>query len=242
MDIRRLVRDAKRVNETLHHAADDTIVTSRGCKILIPERYTEKGLAEISAETSILGIFAIIVDDMYYAVSNVIAMMRVTPSVIATVKIDGSNYLELTFAPGSVVIADSQLVKNKHLVSKVFDEFISKGRVPWFLDYVKDMGSLFDSSDYHAGLDMSKQHAVLEIITAAITRKASDPTVYYRQSVTTPADLSKVEPTFIPLRSISYGTTNTLTRLVGSYFVDGLTSALVNPSTNNETIETVLRM
>ena len=93
MDIRRLVRDSGKVHSALRYADDGSIVTSRECRILIPERYVEKGMASIAADIYILGIFAIVVDDQYYGVSKAIAMMRIKPSLITTVKIEGSNYL-----------------------------------------------------------------------------------------------------------------------------------------------------
>lgn len=241
MDIRRLVRDSGKVHSALKYTSDESIVTSRGCKIIIPERYVDKGLAVISSEIRILGIFAIIVDDMYYGVSNAIAMLRIKPTVISTIKINGDNHLEFTFDPGSVVVADHQVVKDDGLLFKVFDMFIDKGRVPWFMDYEKDLASLFDSSGKYTGIDFDKNHVILEIIAASITRSSKDLIVYYRQAVKSRSDVEKLEPSVVPLRSVSHGATNTPTKLIGSYFGDGLTAALVNPSDRIEKIEEILR-
>lgn len=242
MDIHRLKRDPVRVRAALRNAGDETIVTPKGCKIVIPERYVDKGLAEISSDVRILGIFAIIVDDEYYAVSNAITMVRLKSSTISTVKIDGDNHLEFKFDPGSVVIADTQVVVNDQLLFKVFDEFIAKGKVPWFMDYRNDLTALFDSAKRYAGRDFGHNHVILEIIAAAITRMEKDLNVYYRYGLKSPADLVKVAPVTIPLRSVSHGATNTPTKLIGSYFGDGLTSALVTPSDRIEKIEEILRM
>lgn len=242
MDHRRWTRDAKKVQACLHEAPDGSIVTSKRLAIYVPERYAEKQLAKIAAEIYTFGVFAMVVDDQYYAVSNAIAMMQIKPSVVSTVKFDGENYLEFAFEPGSVVIVDKELVKDDFLVFRLFDEFIAKGKIPWFIDYRRDLGALFDSAGYHAGLNLSNNHVILDIIVAAITRTKADPTIYYRHRVKNLDDLEKVEPVNIPLRSVSYGATNTTSKLVGSYFGEGLTSALVHPSDRVEKIESILRM
>ena len=48
-------------------------------------------------------------------------------------------------------------------------------------------------------------------------------------------------PALIPFRSVTYGATNTTAKLMGAYFDEGLTSALVNPSQRTEKIEELLR-
>lgn len=242
MDYRRWTRDASKVHACLHEAPDHSVVTSKKLAIYIPERYAEKQLATIASDIYTLGIFAVVVEDRYYAVSNAIAKMRVKPSVISTVKFDGDNYLEFSFEPGSVVIADTELVKDDFLVYKIFDEFISKGRIPWFMNYREDLGHLFASAGYHAGMNLASNHVILDIIAAAVTRVRSDPTTYYRHRLKTLDDLERVEPVNIPLRSVSYGATNTTSKLVGSYFGEGLNSALVNPADKVEKIESILRM
>ncbi len=241
MDPRRWTRNAAFVKERLFETKDGTVVAKSQMAIYIPERYVEKRLAVIADETYILGIFAIVAEDKHYSVSNALAMMRVKPSMITTVKFNKESYLELRFDPGSVVIADTNLVRDDVLVYRVFDEFISKGRIPWFMDYRRDMGALFASAGHHAGVQLGNNHVILDVITAAIVRDAADNVVYYRQRLKSPSDLDKVEPVCVPLKSVSLGATNTTSKLVGSYFGEGLTSALVNPSETTERIETILR-
>lgn len=235
-------RDAEKVHAALYKSDQGQILTRRACKILIPERYTEKGLATIGADIFIVGIFAIVIDDTVYGVSKTNAMMQIKPSIISTVKFDGDHYLQFDFEPGSVVIETTQLVKDDSLVYRIFDEHISKGKIPWYLDYQKDLGGLFDSSGYHAGLDFGANHVILEMIAAAITRDAKNPVTYYRHLLKDESDLKKKEPVVIPLRSVTYGATNTTSKLVGSYYADGLTAALVNPADKVEKIESLLRM
>ena len=79
-----------------------------------------------------------------------------------------------------------------------------------------------------------------QMFAAAITRDSANRAKYYRHTL---SDLPSEDrpPTFIPLRSVTYGATNTTAKLMGSYWNDGLTSALVNPSEKTERIEQLLR-
>lgn len=240
MDIRKLVRDAPKVHAALKELPDESLVTTKGCKIYVPARFAERGLASIGIETHIVGIYAIVVEDKYYGVSMVNAMVRINPTAITTVKVGEDEYYEFYFEPGSKVIPSVQLVKTDTLVFKIYDEIIAKGRVPWYLEYF-DLAKIFDSAKYHAGANVGENREVTELIISMIGRDPKDRTKYYRQSIKSMDDVKKNPPAFIPLRSVQYNATNTTTKLMGSYFSDGLVSALVNPSEREERIEELLR-
>ena len=234
------VRNPGKVHEALMELPDGSVTTKRDVKIYIPQRFVEKQLAAIGAETYIVGIFVMVVDDKFYAVSTVNAMMRIQPSTISTVKFDGDSYLEFYFAPGSVVIANTLLLKADALVYKIFNEIIAKGHVPWYVNY-EDLAKLFDTADTHAGVNLMGSHAILEMFAAAIARDPNDRSKYYRHAIQQQSDVETSPPKMIALNSVTYGATNTTAKLLGSYWDDGLTSALVNPSQKTEQIEELLR-
>lgn len=233
-------RDASKVRPALAVQADGSVVATRPVKIYVPERFVEKGLGEIGSETFILGVFAIVVDDKYYAVNKVTALVRIKPTTTSTVKFDGTSYLEFFFEPGSVVIATTSLVMSDTLVYHIFNFFLSNGAVPWYLSY-EDVATLFLTADRHAGVRLIKNHSILEMFAAAIARNPANRTVYYRHMLEDGAESPTQQPAWIALRNISLGATNTTARLQGSYWADGLTSALANPSTKLERVEQLLR-
>ena len=233
-------RAPEKVRGTLTKLSDNSVVTSTGCKIYIPKRFAEKQLASIATETYIVGIFAMVVGDKFYSVSTINAMMRINPSSIRTTKFEDEGYLEFTFEPGSVVFADTQLIRTDTLVYKIFDMIISKGHVPWFMDY-EDLAKLHASSGRFAGVNLGGSHAILAMFAAAIARDPVDRSKYYRHTVQSQQDAIDRPPAIIPLRSISHGATNTTSKLLGSNFDQGLTSALLNPSGTTERIEELLR-
>lgn len=236
MDIKSLKRDGNAVKTALKQI-DQSLVAAKDCKIYIPLRFSERKLAVISNEIRIVGIYAIVVGDTY-GVSSACAMMQITPSSTSIVNIQGDEYYEFSFVKGAVITPNCNLVKEDTLVYSIYDEIIAKGHVPWFLSYI-DLGKLFATASYHGGLSLGPNNIPLEILAASIARSSEDRTVYYRHVVD---DLYGLDTSVkIPFRNVIYGATNTTARLMGAYFQDGMTSALVNPSETTEGVETTLR-
>lgn len=240
MNITKLIRNADKIHEVLTELSDGSVVTSKECKIYIPTRFAERGLAEIGVENNIVGIYAIVVDNQFYGVSLINSMLKINPSSTLKVKIYGVEYFEFTFNPGSTVIKTNVLIKVDTLVYRIYDEIISKGRVPWYLDY-NDLGKIFDTAKSHAGANIGQNNEVTEMIVSMISRDKNDKTKYYRTTVVDSEYVKTNPPAFIPLRSVIYAATNTTNKLAGSYFSTSIVSALVSPAERTERIESLLR-
>lgn len=240
MDPRSLVRDPARVHACLRELPDGRLVATKNVKIYVPTRFAERGLASIGIETHVVGIYAIVAEDKYYGVSLVNAMQRIEPTATIKVVVQDDEYYEFSFAAGATVVSSVQLVKTDTLVYKIYDEIIAKGRVPWYLGY-PELGRLFDTAKYHAGANIGQNHEVTELIVSIIARDPQNRARYYRQAVRSMTDVVKTPPAFIPLRSVTYAATNTTNKLAGSYFKEGLVSALVTPAERVERIEELLR-
>lgn len=234
------VRDPERVKKALVKLPDKSVMTTKPMKIYIPERFREKSLAEVGSEVYILGMYALVMEDKYYSVAKVCAMMRIKPTAIATVKYDGETFLEFTFDPGSVVIATTSLIQDDELVYHIFNLFISNGKVPFYMGY-DDVAAMFNTADKYAKMRLAKSRSILEMFAASIARDPNKRTEYYRHSLPKGTEAPAKGPAFLSLRNISMGPTNTTARLQGSYWNDGLTSALVNPSKRRERFEQLLR-
>lgn len=240
MDPRKLIRSPDKVTACLKQLPDGRVVCTKDLKIYIPTRFAERNLASIGVETHIAGIFAMVVDDLFYGVSLINATMRIEPTSRIKVPIGEDEYFEFFFRAGSTVISTVDLVKVNTLTYRIYDEILSKARVPWYLDY-QDLGKLFDTAGYHAGANIGQNHEVIELIVSLIARDVTDRTRYYRQVVKSLDDLHRKPPAYIPLRSVQYAATNTTNKLAGSYFGDGVVSALVSPTVRSERLESLLR-
>src|ERR1035437_2002787 len=167
MDIKSLKRDPDKVKAYLQEMPDSRLITTKGCKIIIPCRYTERGLAEVGIDTHIIGIYCIIVDDAFYGVSLINAIMKIEPTSYIKIKIDEVDFYEFYFEPGSTVISNLNLLKKDVLIYNIFDEILSKRKVPWYINY-DDMGHILHSAEYHAGSKIGVNVEVTELIVSLI--------------------------------------------------------------------------
>lgn len=238
MNPNQLVRNAAKVIAALIETEGDQLIAKKACKIYIPARFADRKLAVISGEMRVIGIFAFVLEDGSYAVNCANAMMQITPTSTAIVKVAGEDNYEFSFTAGSIICPNMNLVKNDIITYAIYDEIIAKGNVPWYFDD-SDLCKLFSTSAYHANVSLGMNNIPIELISAAITRQKGNLALYYRHSLKDKNN--KAEPTFIPFRSIIYGPTNTTAKLMGAYFDEGLLSSLNNPSQKTEGIETLLR-
>ena len=241
MDVRKLIRNPETVKGQLKKQADNTVITNRGCKIYIPARFAERNLADLGVDNYIVGMFAMTVDDTYYSFCNINALIQITPDSVNKINIEGEDYLEFVFMKGSTVIKNTFLVMNDVLVFRIYDEFMSKGNIPWYMNY-EDAGKMFETAGKHGGTSVGSNPEVVEMLIATIFRDAKDRNISLRTIINTREDLITKKFVTIPLRSVAYAASNTTNKLAGSYFSVGLTSALVNPTERTEKIEAILRV
>lgn len=240
MDVSQLKRDAGRVKAGMKQIGKDRIVSETGCRVYIPARYRDNHFAKVANDTRILGIFGIVSPDGHYAVSRCLGMVKTEPSTINLVSIEETEYMEMVYEPGDAVIANMDIVQEADFLYEVYNEFIARGNVPWYMNYY-DLGKLFDMAKYYSGVKLGANHVILEMLAATISRDPKDPVKYYRQTVSTQAEVLNKPPKIVKLDSVTYGATNTTAKLIGAYFDEGVTSALVNPSDRVEPIEDLLR-
>ncbi len=217
---------------------DDTLVTVKGCKIYVPSRFAERGLAALGAETYIIGICAIVVGDQY-GIMMVNAMMRLDPAEINRVMVGEDEYLEFVFYPGSVVVPNLNLAKTDTLTYKIYDEIIAKARVPWYLNYF-DLAKIFDTARYHAGANIGANKEVTELLVSISARNPKNRVQYYRQVIQSENDIMTNPPYYASLKDVTLSATNAVNKLGGGYFRNGTVSAINSPSERTERLEEIL--
>jgi hypothetical protein len=237
----KLVRNSKRVLEALTELPNGSVIANETVKIYVPNRFLEKGLAYVGVDTYILGIYAIVLEDKYYGVSLVNAMIPIDPSQTNRLKWQDEVYLEFIFNKGATVFKSTDLVKTDVLTYRIYDEILSNGNIPWYVGY-EELGHLFDTAQYHAGANIGANQEVTQLIASIVARDSKDRTKFYRSTITETSDLVNHPPVFIPLKSVEYAATNTVNKLGGSYMSVGIVSALINPTERVERIEHLLRV
>lgn len=233
------IRDPKRVYQALAKTPGK-LIAKEPIRIYIPERYVERSLAFIGSETYTVGIYMIATEDNCYAVSLINAMVPIDPTNTTVVDFNGTKYYEFYFRKGATIITNLNLVKDKKLIYSIFNEIISNGRAPWYLNYL-DLAKVLASAPKHAGVSIGENHEVMELLVSNLARNPEDRTIYYRQVVNSLDDLVRIPPAMVPLRSVQYMAVDLTTKLAGSYFRPALISGLVNPTTRVERVSSVLK-
>ena len=238
MALPNLIRDADYVISRLVENSDGSIVTTVPCSVQIPESFTDKNLAVIGGEVFIFGFFPIIMGDRY-AVNKTIAMMRIVPSSTQKLVVNETPYIEFSFEPGDKLIYTTALVVTDTLTYYMYDQFVAKGNIPWYMDY-NDMANMFETALEHAGVNLGGR-SIIELIISTIARDPDDMTRLYRHIYARPEDIVNKPPVTVPFRSVIWNTSDTTSKLNGAYYDHGINSALVNQSESVEMIEELLR-
>lgn len=223
MDITQLKRDSSKKNQLIKKV-DNSLIAIKPLQIHIPFRYQAAKLAKVGKEFYSVGIFAIVSGDSYM-VSNVTSMINLTPDSLYSEKINDDEYYILHFDAGSTIIPRLDLVVDDEVAYNVYDEFIGKAKIPWFCNY-EDVGKCMADIHHYSGITLSSTNAVIELLVASIARDKDDSKVYYREVISSIEEQETNPPVILPFRSVIVGTTNTMGKLIGSYFDEGLVSAL----------------
>ncbi|AHI60318.1 hypothetical protein RAY_168 [Erwinia phage vB_EamM_RAY] len=240
MDLSKLTRNKDKVRANLVKLDDNSVVAKGGCKIYIPGRYVNKGLAGIGDTIWTVGIFTIVTDSGFYCTALGPATITLDPTDIRQVKVDGNPYYEFSFEPGATVIQSTIVGKNDRLIGPLFNEFLINGNVPYGFNLL-DLIKLFKLSQKYCGFTMGTNNQIFEAIVNIVARDSKDLNKLYRYTVNSLDEIYTNPPTIIGLRNAAKTSTNTVAKLVGSYFADGLVSALINPSDRVEGVEEILR-
>lgn len=236
----RVIRDKKSCLSRLVVAKDGGVLTRAPCRIQLPSRWMDVELGSIADVTSVYGFFPILFDDNRYTVLNVCGMLDLTPNRTTKVTIQDEEYYEFHFDSGSKVIKSLQHVRRDTLTWSIFNEFFMKGKVPWWAT-LDDLCSVFDTADKHAGSGMGRTPETIEFLAGVAARKVQDRTRSLRQTAKTWDDYDLDQIEFVPITSVLHSVNSTLGKLSGSYFHEGVVSAMVRPASKTSKVEKILR-
>ena len=229
-------RNASLINSKLF-VKDNKMFTKEDMKIQVPVRYLTRNMLRIDDKVTCLGIFAIIDSDLNYAVMNVITGINLLPSGIVRTIIDDVEYIELLFGAGEVIITNLDVFISDEHIYTVFDEFLLKAKIPWYMDY-GDIANIFLTALDFTGTHVNKSPEILELTAAATARSAKDINEPYRWTARTGVSGDKIS---VSLSDMFNSIGNTTNKLSGAYFDKGIISSLVKPTTVVENVEFLLR-
>lgn len=214
---------------------EDTMVfTGNHLEVRIPMRYKVHEALEVEDTVRALAIFEMIVNKQYEYGLLLPNLIRMAPSKISRTTIDSVDYQICEFFNGDKFMLSTTVLKESHIAPMMYNEFISLGNIPKFLDY-NSTALLFDTAEKMCDINLKTPHSVFEMIYAHLFRDPDNLYLKYRFT-------DKVKkPAFIGANSVAFGPESTTAKLIGAYFNDGVNSALVNASDQQYDLEDLLR-
>lgn len=211
---------------------DGKYCCKEACYIEVPLRYVNAGLLEIGIVCNLIGIYRLVIGDKY-SVSVVPSFIRTAPYTIEEVKINEIEYYRLHYLKDYPVIENTEVLRKDILTYFIFDEFIMKGKVPWYLEY-DDYGKIYDLAAKYAATGVGDNQAIIELLISYLTRQKNNLKEYARLNPLTPYK-------YVPLDSVYYSSPSTVNKLAGNRFSEGVVSAIVQRTNSASKVEELVR-
>ncbi|EKD89578.1 MAG: hypothetical protein ACD_33C00041G0005 [uncultured bacterium] len=227
-----LTRNKSYIESNLY-IKDGKIYTKKKAFIEFPKYYENKELLTIETNIFLYGVFAIIIDDKY-SVSTIPTMLQTNPVIIEEFIKDDVEFIRFIYGKDSVIIDNTSIVRNKILSYKIFESFYVNGNVPWYIEY-EDLVKILDNMPHYADSNIGSSHIANEVICSFITRVKENKTIFHRLD-------AKKEYSYVDLTNIYYSAISTLNKCAGSYFSDGLVSAIVQKEVKPTKLENLVRL
>lgn len=212
------------------------VYTNNDIHIYFPERYVEAKLATLGRICNILGIYIISNNKKEYSLINTSIFHNLVPSHISNIFINDDPFIDLFFKKDSVFIPDNRFIVTDSRLYDIFNEFIIKGNIPFFLNY-NDISNIYANTNILNNNNIGDDTIGMEIVSSVITRYDKDYNVHYREVL----DNKNAKHKFISLNDIIYAFDNTGSKLIGGYFNIGVPNAMVSPEKKTSLSTKLLR-
>lgn len=242
LDYNKLTRDSEKIKRYFK-TVGDTTVTTNDIVILFPKRFVNKHLCQLDIITTVVSYFAIIdFKNMIYGVTIAPAFVTMRPSSISLYTIgnkqdEKSLYVGLGFKKDDVVILNNKLVKDSGCLFHMLSEFFINGNIPWYYNY-EDVSNVIIENKKFTDSAIGSDPVGMEIITSIISRDNNYKP--YREHIKNRNQIFTNPPTYVGLNNVmAYD--NTGSKIVGNYFGEGLTSAIIDKETHSSDSSKILR-
>ena len=238
-----LVKNKEKVLSCMKEIPEEhKVIALKKLRVYFPVRYEEVSLASISNSVTTIGYFIVATEDNFFGCYSIPARITLEHSEINRVKdSEGNAFYELEFEPGAAIISNTNLFKDDTLSYYIFKLFPYSGKMPWYYTD-DDILRLLDEAPLFSGSNVTKNIPILDMLLSMTLRAPDNLSKFYRHYVTREMREKGEEATVVPLSNVSLGRSNTTAKVLGNYYDESTTSALINPSSSNEDIEDLLRL
>lgn len=200
--------------------------------IEFPKWYQDKQLFDISDNTYVYGVFAM-VSGGKYSVSVIPTVMVTNPILTTEVERDGQLCFQLKYGKGDKIINSEEVIQHSFLSYNFFDAYFMQGKVPWYVTY-EDLCAILDNMVQYGASNLGANQVSNEVVTSFVTRALKDKRQFYRLK-------PDGQYAFVDLMDVRYSTLSTLSKLSGNYFKEALVSALVQKEKSPNKLENLVR-
>jgi len=221
--------------KSLLYIKNESIMCRKELYIIFPDRYL-KNLSQIDTNGSlVVGVVCVYNSEGEYSVMNVLTGVNFNPMTTDTIEVNTEKYVRMTFPAGSVFIINKKVRMISTYMNHIFKEIILLGKVPFYLDYKKDLMKIFDSVKEYTGSNIGDNRPVVEILISTISRNGDKPSDRYSTSN------MEGRPMYVGLNDKYHIINNTNDKIVNGYLDKGLVSSLVIESTKVTDIDVAVR-
>ncbi len=238
-----LVRNKNKVLSKMKELPDEKkVIALEKLRVYFPVRYEEANLANISNTVTTIGYFAVATEDNFFGCYSIPARVTMEHSEISRVKdSEGNTFYELEFEPGSAIFANTYLFKDDVISYYLFKLFTKGGKIPWYYT-TDDILRLYDEVPLFSGSNVTRNIPIMDMLISITQRSPEDQNKFYRHYITRQMRANGHQAAIFPLSNVALGRSNTTAKVLGNYYDESSTSALINPSGSSEDIENLLRL
>lgn len=235
-------RDKDYILSQLVETGDKRLIVKRPLEIHYPEEYMAKTeLFAMGDFIKMLGMFAIVdPETKTYALFQIPARVYIPISQFVYYKYQDRRYAKMKFNKGDTLLLSTAIEVDDKIEYWIYDFFIAVNHVPWYMTY-EDVLTMYDLSYHHVGLHIASISQLYEMIFANAARNPNNEEMMYRGILKDKSQLTTYPPKWSGLKNITLGPADTFSKVMGSYYDDGLNSSLVSDSAKLTEIEKVLR-
>lgn len=237
MEIEKLKKDLGVVNAALKVMPDNSVVALKKLKIVLPKRFEQSNLADVSDTVYSILMLGIIVGDSYGFLGGLCRVV-LKPGEIYEETFGTDRYYVLEFEPGDVVIESLVVPMDSNIGYYYYLEFTKYARVPWYFNY-EDLLSVYDEAKFYTGKGMGTSNQAIRVLYALTCRDAVNLDIPFRYSPSLKDP--KAKPKVIGINNPGQLLNSTFSRLSSGYMADNIVSGILNPDTKVTELEEVIR-
>lgn len=220
---------------------DGRIVCKDDIDIVFSELYIEKNLCSIMDTVNTIGMFAIIHPSTgNFGVFMIPAMVDLNVTLMNKFVNQDVTYRVLSYKKYDTIMEQSEVIVNDKLSYYLYNNFVELARVPWYIHYDALLG-MFDQEWHYVGKLLTDVPQVIDMLISSIARDSKNDAMLYRGVVKSKEDIFANPPKWIPMKNISMGPADTMNKILGAYYDDGLASAIAKPSDVTTDVEKIMR-